>query len=196
MVWEQHCGEYHHNGGVFLAVQLIALSLQNVDFSAEAVRIGQEAEEGKDALCAMHWVRADLRSWADVAHLIRFAPFDVIMDKSTSDSISTSEPSIFPPPNNVSNICPTILKDIEGKKSTSLALSSVETLALHLVPLTKVGSTWVALSYSAFRFDNMRIAGQYWRLISRTPLRAPTGELTSSAHAPDIFHWLYLLKRV
>lgn len=177
-------------------MQLIALSHQNVDFSAEAVRMGQEAEKGKDALSAMHWVRADLRSWDDVSHLTQYAPFDVIMDKSTSDSISTSEPLVFPPPDSLINICPTIQKVMDGQKSTSLSLSPVETLALHLVPLTEVGTTWVALSYSTFRFENMRVAGQYWNLISHTPLRAPAGEVSSSTHTPEIFHWLYILKRI
>lgn len=158
--------------------------------------MGQEAEADKDALCAMHWVRADLRFWADVSHLTRFAPFDVIMDKSTSDSISTSEPMVFPQPDNVDNVCPTIQKAVEGQESALLSLSPVETLALHLVPLTEVGTTWVALSYSTSRFDNMRVASQHWKLISRTPLKAPAGELSSSAHAPEIFHWLYILKRI
>lgn len=144
----------------------------------------------------MHWMRTDLRSWNDVASLICFAPFDVIMDKSTSDSISTSEPFTFARSNYGDVMCPTVRTVVEESGAPELSLSPVETLALHLVPLTEVGTTWFSLSYSTFRFDNMRVLGKYWSVISRTPLKAPAGEVFSSTYTPEIFHWLYILKRV
>lgn len=159
--------------------------------------MGREAEEGKDASSAMHWMHTDLRSWKDVAHLANLAPFAAVMDKSTSDSIATAEPLSFARTNNGDeNLCPTIRAMVEESGATELSLSPVETLAMHLVPLTEIGTTWVALSYSKFRFDDMRVIGRYWIVISRTPLSAQAAEVSSTAHTPEIFHWLYVLRRV
>ncbi|KAL2000639.1 hypothetical protein VTN02DRAFT_2804 [Thermoascus thermophilus] len=167
----------------------------NVDFSAEAVRLGQELESGQSQ--AMHWVQADLRSWTDTsANLTRFAPFDVILDKSTSDAIATSEPQIFPSPAGAASgsICPTV-REIVDQHGT-LSLSPVELLALHLVPLTQPGTTWIALSYSASRFDGLPRLAAHWDLVSRTALPAPSGETSSAAaHTPQVFHWIYVLRR-
>lgn len=164
-----------------------------MDFSAEAVRLGQEAEKDQHPSRAMQWIQTDLRSWTDVARLTSFAPFDVVLDKSTSDAIATAEPQVLPPdPDPV--VCPTVREIVEQNGETEL--SPVEVLALHLVPLTRVGATWAALSYSMSRFDNLRYIGRYWEVVSRTPLKAPTGSVSSSAHTPEIFHWLYILRRI
>ncbi|KAF4260645.1 hypothetical protein KXV68_002128 [Aspergillus fumigatus] len=165
----------------------------NVDFSAEAVRIGRELESGKDSDLAMHWLQIDLRSWSDVAQLTNYAPFDVVVDKSTSDAIATSPSVTLTPESDTSSICP-ILSDIL-KGNVELTLSPVELLALHLVPLTQKGSTWVVLSYSNIRFDNLGYAGKYWTVVSRTSLKAPQGQTSTFAHTPEVFHWAYVLRR-
>ncbi|PYI04398.1 hypothetical protein BO78DRAFT_171251 [Aspergillus sclerotiicarbonarius CBS 121057] len=165
----------------------------NVDFSAEAVRIGQETEDGKDHLHAMHWLQTDLRSWADVSRLAPLAPFDVILDKSTSDAIATSTPVTFPLPSDASSTCPTVQQIVDKKGDT--VISPVELLALHLVPLTQKGAIWVTLSYSTMRFDNLHHMAQYWTVVSRTPFKAPQGETSSFAYAPEVFHWMYILQR-
>lgn len=146
----------------------------------------------------MHWVRADLRSWTDTsANLSPFAPFDVILDKSTSDAIATSEPQIFPSPSGASSsICPTVREIVDQNQNRNLSLSPVELLALHLVPLTQKGTTWIALSYSTSRFDHLPHLAAHWTLVSRTALPAPSGETSSSAaHTPQVFHWIYVLQR-
>lgn len=165
-----------------------------MDFSSEAVRIGQEAEERKDISQAMQWIRIDLRSWTDVASLSPFAPFDVIVDKSTCDAICTSEPLDLFPSTIDDSVCPTIRELVE--QEGQIELSCVEAVAMHLVPLTQKGTTWVAMSYSTFRFDNREYIGRYWEFVSRTPLKAPSGEVSSTAHAPVIYHWLYVLRRI
>lgn len=144
----------------------------------------------------MQWIRADLRSWTDVAGLTQFAPFDVILDKSMSDAIATATSQVFapsPPPDPVA-VCPAVREIVEHNGETELA--PVEVLALHLAPLARVGATWVVLSYSMFRFDSLRYIGRYWEVVSRTPLKAPAGDVSSAAHAPEVFHWLYILRRV
>lgn len=141
----------------------------------------------------MHWLQADLRSWADVSRLAPFSPFDVILDKSTSDAIATSTPVTFPPSSEDSSTCPTVQQIID--KCGKTVLSPVELLGLHLVPLTQKGAVWVTLSYSTMRFDDLHHMAQYWNIVSRTPLKAPQGKTSSFAYAPEVFHWMYILQR-
>jgi hypothetical protein len=166
----------------------------NADFSAEAVRIGRELESGKDADQAMYWLQIDLRLWSDVAKLTDYAPFDVVVDKSTSDAIATSPSITLSTEYDTSSICPIISEALE--ETGEITLSPVELLALHLVPLTQKGSTWVVLSYSNIRFDNLGYAGKYWTVVSLTSLKAPQGQTSSFAHTPEVFHWAYVLRRV
>jgi hypothetical protein len=163
-----------------------------VDFSAEAVRLGQEAENSKDATHAMPWIQADLRAWPDIARLVPFAPFDAIMDKSTCDAVATSEHQTFSPSADTSSTCPAVVEAID--KTDPTTLSPVELLGLNLVPLTRQGTRWIALSYSCGRFDNLPCLEEYWEIVSRDKVQAPSG-LLSAAHAPKIYHWLYVLKR-
>lgn len=167
--------------------------VQNVDFSAEAVRLGQDAEYQKPRDEAMSWHRADLLSWDDVSSVSRFAPFDVIVDKSTSDAIATFGDQSFTATENMSRVCPTVRELLS--QNTSIALSPVELLALHLVPLSRKDTTWIVLSYSSLRFDNRPFLKKHWSLRSRTPLKAPSGPVSFSAHTPEVFHWLYILDR-
>ncbi|KAL3486042.1 hypothetical protein BJX62DRAFT_242371 [Aspergillus germanicus] len=166
----------------------------NVDFSSEAVRLGQEVENKQNPTQAMHWQRADLRSWTDVSRLHTFAPFDVILDKSTSDAIATASPVSFTSESSRANICPTV-QDIVCRNGKAVTISPVELLAMHLVPLTRKGSKWFVLSYSTMRFDNLSDLSVYWEIISRIPLEAPRGSTASGAHTPPVYHWMYTLQR-
>ncbi|KAL4863062.1 hypothetical protein BDV12DRAFT_34057 [Aspergillus spectabilis] len=167
-------------------------NIVNVDFSSEAVRLGRDIERTRDPSQAMHWLRIDLRSWMDVSQLLPFAPFDAILDKSTSDAIATSNPVTLRT-SDVSAACPA-LRDIltSGEEIT---LSPVELLALHLVPLSRKGSTWFVLSYSTMRFDNLPHLSPYWEIVSRHPLEAPRGQTASGAYTPLVYHWVYILQR-
>ncbi|KAE8356838.1 hypothetical protein BDV28DRAFT_144752 [Aspergillus coremiiformis] len=165
----------------------------NADFSSEAVRLGQEIESRLEPLHAMHWLRVDLRSWNDVSSLVSLAPFDIILDKSTSDAIATSPSTILSPPSLTQDICPVVRDIVERQGEVTLA--PVELLALHLVPLTREGTTWIILSYSTGRFDHLPHLAPHWDLVSRTPVKAPQGQASSFAHTPEVFHWLYILRR-
>ncbi|KAJ6003340.1 hypothetical protein N7451_005887 [Penicillium sp. IBT 35674x] len=177
------CVERHWNGN----------GIVNVDFSGEAVRLGQQYESQKPPAEAMHWQRADLLSWSHVSDLLPFAPFDVILDKSTSDAIATATDRHFASTDDLSQICPAVRELLATRPS--IALSPVELLGLHLVPLTQKDTTWIVMSYSTFRFGGSSILDQYWTLRSRTPLKAPAGPVSSSAYTPDVFHWIYILDR-
>lgn len=167
--------------------------LQNVDFSAEAVRLGQDAERQQPADQAMIWERADLLAWDHVDGLARLGPFDVILDKSTSDAIATFNDQEFQSSADAPSVCP-MVRDFLSRHP-AIKLSPVELLALHLVPLTRRDTTWIVLSYSTLRFDGLPFMSEYWSLRSRTPLKAPPGAASSSAYTPEVFHWVYVLDR-
>jgi hypothetical protein len=168
-------------------------SQQNVDFSSEAVRLGQNVERTQDPSQAMHWLQVDLRSWTDVSQLLPFAPFDAILDKSTSDAIATSSPVTLRA-SDASAVCPA-LRDIPTS-GEDITLSPVELLALHLVPLSRKGSRWFVLSYSTTRFDNLPHLSAYWQIVARHPLEAPRGQTASGAYTPPVYHWMYILQRL
>ncbi|KAE8155317.1 hypothetical protein BDV25DRAFT_135065 [Aspergillus avenaceus] len=175
----------------FVARNWAGNGIVNVDFSSEAVRLGQEYESKQDPAHAMHWQCADLLSWNDVSKLSPFAPFDIFLDKSTSDAIATAADVTIPL--TAPGVCP-VVRDT-ADTSGEITLSPVELLGLHLVPLTRQGSTWVTLSYSTMRFDNVPRLGAYWEIVSRTPLKAPQGQTSSFAYTPEVFHWIYVLRR-
>ncbi|KUL83069.1 hypothetical protein ZTR_11160 [Talaromyces verruculosus] len=178
----------------------------NVDFSSEAVRLGREREiRNFNPEQTMHWIQADLCSWQDVSQrLLPLASFDVLLDKSTSDAIATAVPRIYHhstiESEEYDSMCPVLqdlLQDASNFKgpNETLTLLPVELLSLHLVPLTKAGAIWLALSYSSTRFDGLQYLDKYWEVVSRIPLKAPSGQTLSAAAMPDVFHWLYTLRR-
>ena len=141
----------------------------------------------------MHWLQADLRSWADVSEISCFAPVDMILDKSTSDAIATSAPVAFSSSSDASDTCEEIQRLV--KKGGEITLLPVEVLALHLAPLARPGAIWIALSFSATRFENLPHAMAHWAVVAQKPLKAPHGHASPLVHTPEVFHWLYILKR-
>ncbi|KAL4812264.1 hypothetical protein BDW67DRAFT_193753 [Aspergillus spinulosporus] len=182
----------------FVAREWKAHGIVNADFSSEAVRLGRETEKTQEPSHAMHWVQTDLRSWTDVSRLLPAAPFDAIIDKSTSDAIATSIPVTFTSACvDTSAVCPVIENILKNTKEAGegLTLPAIELLGLHLVPLTKEGSKWFVLSYSAFRFENIPRLSEFWEVVGRMPIEAPGGQTASGAQAPPVYHWVYTLQR-
>jgi hypothetical protein len=178
-----------------------------VDFSSEALRLGCERETQKsNPDHVMHWVQADLCSWQDVSQrLLPLASFDVLLDKSTSDAIATSVPRTFHrsviASEEKDTLCPSLRDLLQDERNfkgpeDSLTLLPVELLALHLVPLTRKGAIWLVLSYSSTRCDGLPYLDIHWEVVSCMPLKAPSGQASSTtAMVPDVFHWLYTLRR-
>lgn len=131
-----------------------------------------------------------------MSRLSPLGPFDIILDKSTSDAVATAaSPSFSPEMTPQTDICPTVRHIIERNGPTTTTMSPVEVLGLHLAELTRPGATWATLSYSTMRFDNLRCLEGYWELVSRTPVKAPQGETSAFAYTPEVFHWIYILRR-
>lgn len=194
---------------------------QNVDFSAEAVRLGREREDKKSrSEDRMNWIQADLCAWEEVAReLLQLAPINVFLDKSTSDAIATSVSKTFPYSSSApseadredyetdNSICPLVHEilqqldlnsehDEEGSSKNELVIRPVELLSIHLALLAEKDAIWLALSYSSTRFDGMPYLLEFWTVVSRTSIRAPSGQASSAAAmVPDVFHWLYVLQR-
>ncbi|KAL4804694.1 hypothetical protein BDV18DRAFT_142343 [Aspergillus unguis] len=166
----------------------------NADFSAEAVRLGRGIESKQEPSQAMRWAQVDLRSWTDVSQLLPFAPFDAVMDKSTSDAIATGSLVTLAKSEDSLATCPTIQDTV--KSHGEIMISPVELLGLHLVPLTRKGSRWFVLSYSTMRFENVPHIAAYWKCIARQPVEAPGGQTVSGAYTPAVYHWLHVLERI
>lgn len=177
-----------------------------MDFSVEAVRLGRKLEEQKDEPAnVMHWVQADLCSWDQVSSsLSSFASFDLVLDKSTSDAIATSAPRTFHSSarrhaidSTVPAVSPTVQEILDQTdQKAQLTLAPVELLALHLASIMQKGAIWLTLSYSGTRFDGFAHLSAYWDIVSRTSLKAPSGQTAStSAMVPEVFHWVYVLRR-
>jgi hypothetical protein len=178
-----------------------------VDFSTEAVRLGRKLEEQKNEPAdVMHWVQADLCSWDQVSSSVSlpFAPVDVVLDKSTCDAIATSVSRTFHSSTSrdtidstLPAISPVVQEILDLTQEEQLTLAPVELLALHLASITEKGAIWLVLSYSNTRFDGFTHLSAYWSMVSRTPLKAPSGQTASaSAMVPEVFHWVYVLRRM
>ncbi|KAL4744486.1 hypothetical protein BDW72DRAFT_188394 [Aspergillus terricola var. indicus] len=182
----------------FVARGWKANGIVNADFSSEAVRLGQEGEKTQDPSHAMQWIQTDLRSWTDVSRLLPAGPFDAIIDKSTSDAIATSSPATFTSAfADMSGVCPVIEDILKNTMEAGggMTLPPIELLGLHLVPLTKEGSKWFVLSFSAFRFEDVPRLSEFWEVVGRMPIEAPGGQTASGAQAPAVYHWVYTLQR-
>ncbi|KAJ5557371.1 hypothetical protein N7494_001286 [Penicillium frequentans] len=191
------CVERHWNGnGIVVSFSCTVLVkhisthgdlMQNVDFSGEAVRLGQAYESQKPP-------RRRCIGNGPIYYLgTTFPTFCRSHRSTTSDAIATATDRHFASTDDLSQICPAVRELLDTRPS--IALSPVELLGLHLVPLTQKDTTWIVMSYSTFRFGGNSILDQYWTLRSRTPLKAPAGPVSSSAYTPDVFHWIYILDR-
>lgn len=162
-------------------------SIVNADFSQTALSIGEQraAEEG---LQGMQYARVDLRSWKELSScaLIAERAFDVILDKSTSDAISTNADVLL----DTASPCPLL-------GESGAPLDPLDLVALHLAALSGPGCVWVVLSYSASRFEILDRpdchSGRFWTLLQQTSIQAPSG--SDNPSAPPVYHWLYHLER-
>lgn len=211
-----------------------AAQIHNIDFSLAAIRIGQKRErkrldgetEDQDLTASertsMRWSALDLLSIDQVA-LIRTNPYHLVLDKSTSDSISCAEdvPIHLPYPllsdstSGMQTSPPHLNDDSVGNRIHPLYL-----LAIHLAFLVPVGAQWLVWSYSNDRFPFLAPTTQtaedaYWeRALEQAGLVHPrrlwipkekraieTCENTTDeagshqVHRPAVNHYMYLLIR-
>ena len=181
----------------------------NTDYSEIAVERGKNSDEGRNKW--LRWEKKDLLCWADVQTLQHgqgdARPFEIVVDKSTSDAISCNEDIVFEGAKTTcSEICPLIATHIENNLDEALKLEPVELLALHIAALVPPGGVWVALSYSRHRFhfvehhrengENSRVAvSGYWTWEEVTGVDAPSGSHKAGVFTPTVQHYVFVLRR-
>ncbi|PSS29595.1 hypothetical protein PHLCEN_2v2743 [Hermanssonia centrifuga] len=193
----------------------------NTDFAQHAVDRGREAEK-KTGNDAVRWERVDLLRWQDVVTLKdritagnadQDGPFDIVVDKSTSDAISCGEDILYKREltSVPTSVHPLIATHLQVHGDGAISLEPLEVLALHLATLVRPGGVWIALSYSGSRFPFLQFSGErtmgtkldtriYWEKEKEVVVNAPhgwgkEGEGKVNVHAPDIQHHLYIFRR-
>jgi hypothetical protein len=112
--------------------------------------VSQSEASGNGSTERMNWKVLDLLDPASVAEL-ESIPFDLIIDKSTSDAISCGPDLPFP--HKPSTAKPGHLLPLDHDGSQKDLVHPLDILAVHLARLTLPGSKWLSISYSADRFE-------------------------------------------
>lgn len=181
----------------------------NTDYSEVAVERGKSSHEENDK--QIRWEKTDLMLWEEIRSLKRAqeheAPFEIVVDKSTSDAISCNENiKLVGPKTTRSDACPPISNYFANGSDRMMALEPVELLALHTAALVRPRGIWIALSYSKYRFhfleqlveeDKCRevAASRYWELEEVVGVDAPSGSRKEGVFAPVIQHYVFVLRR-
>lgn len=187
----------------------------NTDFAFEAVRRGTQATEGSQEVM---WRQLDLLSWKNMLLLrdevwqTEGRRFMFVVDKSTTDAISCQEDMVFGEEtfgSSPGDIHPLILSIMSTSSRKHIQIHPVAVLALHLASHVEAGGVWIVLSYSSNRFpflsneqnlgnkDEGREldVGVFWKLERVEAVKVREGEVRGTVHAPDVFHYLYILRR-
>ncbi|KAF8676807.1 hypothetical protein RHS04_06322 [Rhizoctonia solani] len=179
---EQRCNEsfptniFHIGSGTSqLSLDLRSLystRVVNIDFEQSCLAQLRQSELAKYGDVKMEYKQIDMLNWEQVESQIAGEARVLIIDKSTSDAISCGpdKPSPF----------------------SQSPISPVRVLALHLAALSLPGSIWIALSYSASRFDDI---GEFWNVEMTEKVAAESGQTKEGVYAPEVWHTLYVLRR-
>jgi hypothetical protein len=207
----------------------------NTDFSDEAVGKAVEAsskvQPGEGGGMESRWECIDALKWGDTVALAQKmtesyeqsaftkprpppAPFDIVVDKSTSDAISCGDPIVFRlsdllHSNGSYFIHPAIKSKVLSSESGAVEVEPLQLLALHLAALVRSGGVWLCLSYSSDRFQFLAAMreddaeaeegeleiGGLWTVEKIEGLEAPAGINKEGVHAPVVLHHLYTLRR-
>lgn len=201
--------------------------IHNVDFSGPAIDMCMEKErelfgvkglqEDPEEFDAMEWSVVDLLAADDIVQLAarrdRTPPYDVVVDKTTCDSVCCAEDRPVPPPD-LMRATDSTTPDLDwDSPPVATAIHPLDILGINLAYLTPPGTHWVALSYSKDRFSGwfeapaprrIRSEGnclphpsRLWDLKSweATPVKQDDGKAAMGIHQPEIMHYTYVLVR-
>lgn len=179
----------------------------NVDFAERSVEFQRQAEkkfleetgeEHEGDL--MRYEVVDLMDWAQVAGLGKGELFDVVLDKSTTDSISTGEDVPFTSLLQSQTAHPAMAHLSKQRQGLDVrGVAATQMLGTHLGAIVKPGGVWLCHSYSSDRWDDVIPAIKEegtdeawpWKEVSRTPV--PVQSL--DPNAPQIHHYIYTMQR-
>ncbi|KAI0375143.1 hypothetical protein BV20DRAFT_960217 [Pilatotrama ljubarskyi] len=183
-------------------------SIVNTDFAENLVARKQAGEETRRAVGGqrrgMRWKCVDAMRWDGLENLLEEepAPFDLVVDKSTSDAISCGEDVSYGHADR--GLHPAFDEYLKTHGNHGITFSPVEVLAIHLSSLVRPGGLWVALTFSSDRFAFLSTPGSmgaptpraanYWDLERVITVDAPTGA-KGNVHAPLVQHYVCLIRR-
>ncbi|KIS70762.1 uncharacterized protein UMAG_01916 [Mycosarcoma maydis] len=182
-----------------------ASNILNVDFSPNSIDFQKRAEmqwlqevgETRSE-CMMKYLVLDLLDWQQVDNLFKEGrQFDVVLDKSTTDSISTGDDTLFS----------SISKGLHHRALSQLAeqhsqvkhgVATIQVLGIHLASLVKLGGVWLCHSYSSDRWEDVvhsqgEHATSTWPWTQLDKMAVPVQ--ASDPNAPQINHYIYTMRR-
>lgn len=198
--------EYHSVFGKAFNTSVIF----NTDFATEVVKRGNQMERGRGP--EVVWEQVDLLRWKDMLALkekvlgTEGRKFDFVVDKSTADAVACREDMEFTKETlggSPRDAHPLIDHEVSQCDAEAMVFHPVEVLALHLASLVEPSGVWLSLSYSANRFEFFEegreeeglMTGLFWKMERVVTIRARPGSAEPGKHVPDVYHYLYVLRR-
>jgi hypothetical protein len=171
----------------------------------------------------MRWSTTHLLQPSSLLSSCTPSSYSIIVDKSTSDSISCADDVDISLPYTIAYSAPPSLPPSTASSDephSPIPIHPVQLLALHLALVTKPGGRWISLSYSAERFATFLDCeeapddldeippevldrgfpnpARLWRLERKESIEV-TEEAKASGPAsvgkPKIQHWVYVMVR-
>ncbi|KAF8513507.1 hypothetical protein JB92DRAFT_3116282 [Gautieria morchelliformis] len=177
----------------------------NVDFAAAAIETGRRREreefgDARNGIGNMHWEVVDLLDWASFKrscdeHCGR--QFNLIVEKSCTDALACGADVQLGP----------FSEDERGihisRDLYSRPFAPEVAVSIYLAAVTQPGGAWIALSYSAERFDFLRDAKQpaaaMWSIEQIQKVLAGgnvEGGDGRTVYRPEIVHFVYTIRRM
>lgn len=192
-----------------------AQQVVNVDFSKKSIDFQRNAEQNFLRECResnkqevqelMEYHVLDLLNWSKVQVALGCDPtFGIVLDKSTTDSISTGSDVMRDsgqPRRGVWH--PETLALATSRMAQAEGVATIQVLGIHLGALVNKGGLWLCHSYSRDRWEDVRVhasaegQGQEegdawpWTQVAKTPVPVES----SNPNAPQINHYIYTMQR-
>lgn len=146
-------------------------AVYNLDYSTIAIERSKELNRDNDN---QHFYVVDLLKEEDVANALSHANIDLIVDKSTSDSLSTGEDML-----------------VDDTPTAPVAV-----IAINLAKVCKTGTRWIFCSYSPYRLESFAGASNLWTVTNEWSIISEESSAASNVHRPEIRHYFVALQRM
>jgi hypothetical protein len=195
--------------------------IHNLDYSDVAIKLGKEREHeiypssesiGDGAGASMRWDAVDLLDYKSVLRVCKRAAYTILLDKSTSDSISCADDVHVPLP------YPVAVRSYEpldiGAIKSSEPVNPLVVTAVNLALVTQPGGRWIVLSYSNDRFYFLNTTeesvpkdvafpdpGKLWEVVEKREVEDLSWQVRNESrenettHRPKVCNWVYVLER-